>query len=34
VRPLSEIKLEKEDPEGVDKGAEEIKKRYSQIFKI
>jgi iron(III) transport system substrate-binding protein len=34
VRPLAEIKLMKEDPEGVEKGAEEIKKRYAQIFKV
>jgi hypothetical protein len=24
----------KEDPEGVEKAAEEIKKRYAQIFKV
>jgi iron(III) transport system substrate-binding protein len=34
VRKLSDIKLMKEDPEGVEKGAEEIKKRYAQIFKV
>ena len=34
VRRLSEIKLMKEDPEGVEKGAEEIKRRYAQIFKV
>ena len=34
VRPLAQIKLMKEDPEGVEKGAEEIKKRYAQIFKV
>jgi iron(III) transport system substrate-binding protein len=34
IRPLRDIKLMKEDPEGVEKGAEEIKKRYSQIFKV
>jgi iron(III) transport system substrate-binding protein len=34
VRPLADIKLMKEDPEGVEKGAEEIKKRYAQIFKV
>jgi iron(III) transport system substrate-binding protein len=34
VRPLSQIKLMKEDPEGVEKGAEEIKRRYAQIFKV
>src|SRR3954465_15718653 len=34
VRKLSDIKLMKEEPEGVEKGAEEIKKRYAQIFKV
>src|SRR5262245_40205643 len=34
VRKISEIKLMKEDPEAVEKGAEEIKKRYAQIFKV
>jgi iron(III) transport system substrate-binding protein len=34
VRPLKDIKLMKEDPEGVEKSAEEIKKRYAQIFKV
>jgi iron(III) transport system substrate-binding protein len=34
VRPLAQIKLMKEDPEGVEKGAEEIKRRYAQIFKV
>jgi iron(III) transport system substrate-binding protein len=34
VRPLSQITLMKEDPEGVEKGAEEVKKRYAQIFKV
>jgi iron(III) transport system substrate-binding protein len=34
VRKLSDIKLMKEDPEGVVKNAEEIKRRYSQIFKV
>jgi iron(III) transport system substrate-binding protein len=34
VRKLSEIKLMKEDPEGVEKGSEEIKSRYAQIFKV
>jgi iron(III) transport system substrate-binding protein len=34
VRKLADIKLMKEDPEGVEKGAEEIKKRYAQIFKV
>jgi iron(III) transport system substrate-binding protein len=34
VRPLAEIKLMKEDSVGVEKGAEEIKKRYAQIFKV
>jgi len=34
VRKLSDIKLMKEDPEGVEKGAEEIKSKYAQIFKV
>jgi iron(III) transport system substrate-binding protein len=34
VRKLADIKLMKEDPEGVEKGAEEIKRRYAQIFKV
>jgi iron(III) transport system substrate-binding protein len=34
VRPLKDIKLMKEDPEGVEKTAEEVKKRYAQIFKV
>lgn len=34
VRPLKDIKLMKEDPEGVHRSAEEVKKRYSQIFKV
>src|SRR6266568_3115706 len=34
VRPLAEIKLMKEDPGGVEKGAEEVKRHYAQIFKV
>ena len=34
VRPLKDIKLMKEDPEGVEKTAEDIKKRYAAIFKV
>ncbi|MBM3528622.1 MAG: extracellular solute-binding protein [Alphaproteobacteria bacterium] len=34
VRPLRAIKLMKEDPEGVYKSADDIKKRYSAIFKV
>jgi iron(III) transport system substrate-binding protein len=34
VRPLKDIKLMKEDPEGIEKTAEEIKRRYAQIFKV
>jgi iron(III) transport system substrate-binding protein len=34
IRKLSDIKLMKEDPEGVEKGAEEVKRRYAQIFKL
>ena len=32
--PLSKIKLMKDDPEGVERTAEEIKKRYTQLFKV
>jgi iron(III) transport system substrate-binding protein len=34
LRPLKNIKLMKEDPESVEKTAEEIKKRYAAIFKV
>ncbi len=34
VRPLKDIKLMKEDPAGVEKSADDIKKRYAQIFKV
>jgi iron(III) transport system substrate-binding protein len=34
VRPLKDIKLMKEDPAGVAKTADEVKKRYAQIFKV
>ena len=34
VRKLSDIKLMKEDAEAVEKGSEEIKTRYAQIFKV
>jgi iron(III) transport system substrate-binding protein len=34
VRKLSDIKLMKEDPEGIENGAEEIKRRYTQYFKV
>jgi iron(III) transport system substrate-binding protein len=34
IRKLSELKLMKEDPEGVEKGSEEIKTRYAQIFRV
>ena len=34
VRPLKDIKLMKEDAVAVEKTAEEIKKRYAQIFKV
>ena len=34
IRKLSDIKLMKEDPEGVEKSAEDVKKRYEQIFKL
>jgi iron(III) transport system substrate-binding protein len=34
VRPLKDIKLMKEDAVAVEKTAEEIKKRYTSIFKV
>ena len=34
VRKLSEIKLMKEDPEGVEKTSDEVKRRYAEIFKV
>jgi iron(III) transport system substrate-binding protein len=34
ARKLSEIKLWKDDPAGVEKTSEEIKSRYAQIFKV
>jgi iron(III) transport system substrate-binding protein len=34
VKKLGEFKLMKEDPAGVEKGAEEIKRKYAQIFKV
>ena len=34
VRPLKDIKLMKEDPEGLERDAEMIKKRYASIFKV
>lgn len=34
IRKLSDIKLLKEDPQGVEKSAEDVKKRYAQIFKV
>jgi len=34
VRKLADIKLMKEDPEGVEKSAEEIKRKYAQVFKV
>jgi iron(III) transport system substrate-binding protein len=34
VRPLKDIKLMKEDPAGVEQAAEDIKRRYAQIFKV
>lgn len=33
-KPLKDIKLMKEDPAGVEKQSEEIKKRYTQLFKV
>jgi iron(III) transport system substrate-binding protein len=34
VRKLSDIKLMKEDPEGVEKTGDEVKRRYAEIFKV
>jgi len=34
VRKLADIKLMKEDPEGVEKAADEIKQKYAQVFKV
>jgi iron(III) transport system substrate-binding protein len=34
IRKLSDIKLMKEDPAGVERDAQEIKRRYAQIFKV
>jgi iron(III) transport system substrate-binding protein len=34
VRKLADIKLMKEDPEGVLAQADEVKKRYAEIFKV
>jgi iron(III) transport system substrate-binding protein len=34
VRRLADIKLMKEDPEGIVKSADEIKRRYGQIFRV
>lgn len=34
VRRLADIKLMKEDAEAIEKGAEDIKKRYSALFKV
>ena len=33
-RKISDIKLMKEDPEGVEKTADDIKKRYAQISRF
>jgi iron(III) transport system substrate-binding protein len=33
-KPLAQIKLMKEDAAGVERGAEEIKRKYSQLFKV
>jgi hypothetical protein len=34
IKPLSEIKTMKEDPEGVVTQAEEIKAKYTRYFKV
>jgi iron(III) transport system substrate-binding protein len=33
-KPLKEIKTLKEDPVGVEKAGEEIKMRYTKLFKV
>ena len=34
MRKLTDIKLMQEDPEGVEKSADEVKRRYAQYFKV
>jgi iron(III) transport system substrate-binding protein len=34
VRKLADIKLMREDPEGVEKMADEVKTRYGKIFGV
>ena len=34
IRKLGDIKLMREDPEAIERGADEIKRRYTQIFKV
>jgi iron(III) transport system substrate-binding protein len=34
VRKLSDIKLMKEDPEGIEKAGADVKRRYTEIFKV
>jgi iron(III) transport system substrate-binding protein len=34
IRKLADLKLMREDPEAIEKGADEIKRRYTQIFKV
>jgi len=34
VRRLADIKLMKEDPEGILAQADEVKKKYAEIFKV
>jgi iron(III) transport system substrate-binding protein len=34
VRKLADIKLMKEDPQGVFKQADAVKKKYAEIFKV
>jgi iron(III) transport system substrate-binding protein len=33
-RKISDIKLMKEDPAGVEKAADEIKTRYARLFRV
>jgi iron(III) transport system substrate-binding protein len=34
IRKLADLKLMQEDPEAIEKGADEVKRRYTQIFKV
>jgi iron(III) transport system substrate-binding protein len=34
IRRLADVKLMREDPEAIEQGADEVKRRYTQIFKV